>query len=251
MKQMYNTLKKPLWALIAIVILQACYPGGSIPISDLDTTSTFYNSEDLATAPTSAAIVWDVVAIVDEDDPDNNIPYDGEVDDEILNTTLLELVALYGESNVVIISETATPSPAPANSNVTVFVPTEGATPPSVDAVVTPAIMLRIQVVGTVYPGYPWWPGGGWWGGWYPGYPGGCYYCGYPPTVSYTKYEVGTIILDLFDVRQFAGGGTVPDDFDPSWVAVIRGLLSSNSSSNSERVVSNIKQAFVQSPYLK
>lgn len=248
---MYKTMRKSLWVFMALVVLQACYPGGSIPISDLDTTSTFYNTEDLATAPTSAALVWDVAEIVDEDDPDNNIPYDGEADDEILNTTLLELIDLYGENNVTIISETATPRPAPVNSDIAVFVPTDGATPPSVDAVVTPSVMLRVQVVGTVYPGYPWWPGGGW-GGWYPGYPPiGCYYCGYPPTVSYTKFETGTIILDLFDLRPFSGGGSIPSEFPPSWIAIMRGLVGSSSSSNQDRVVSSINKAFDQSPYLK
>lgn len=87
------------------VVLQACYPGDSIPIADLDTTSTFYEPTDFDTPHASAAIMWDVVEIIDEDNPDNNIPYNGEVDAEILNTTLDNIVALYGVSNVVIIGE--------------------------------------------------------------------------------------------------------------------------------------------------
>lgn len=250
---MKNKLKlsgKMLGILGILVVFQACYPGDSIPIDDLDTTSTFYNTDDLATAPTSAAIVWDVAEIIDEEDPDNNIPYDGEVDDEILNTTLDELVKLYGESNVVIISETPNPGITPSNPNVQIVVP--GIDPdPDVEALYTASIMLRIQVVGIVTPGYPWWPGGGWWGGWYPGYPGWgpCYYCGYPPTVSYSKYQVGTVISDMFDMRQF--NTTPPEEFDPSWIAINRGLLSKNSDFNASRVVTGIKQAFVQSPYLK
>ena len=248
MRNHFGHLTKGLWVLGILLVFQACYPGGSIPISDLDTTSTFYNTEDLATAPTSAAIVWDVVEILDDEDSDNNIPYDGEIDDEILNTTLLNLIELYGESNVVIISETATPSPAPVNANVEIFVPTDSGAEPDVDALYASSIMLRKQYVGIVYPGYPWW-GGGWWGGWYPGY-GGCYYCGYPPTVSYARYDVGTVISDMFDLRQL-NGGTVPDDFDPSWVGVNRGLLSTDSNFNSERVVTGINKAFDQSPYLR
>lgn len=243
MKLSKSKLGKLLWVLGILVVFQACYPGGSIPITDLDTTSTIYNSDDLATPPASAAIIWDVAEIVDEEDPDNNIPYNGEVDDQILNTTLLELVELYGEANVKIISETDTPSPTPANSNVEVIVAESGGNPPDVEAVYASSITLRKQYVGIIYPGYPWWPGG-WWGGWYP-----CWYCGYPPTVSYTRYDVGTVISELYDARQFEAGA-VPSEVDPSWIAINRGLLSSSTNFNGERVVTGIRQAFTQSPYL-
>lgn len=248
MKMMYRMLIVG----IPLVVLQACYPGDVIPLTDLDTTSTFYNKEDLATAPTSAAIVWDVVQIENGDDDD--IPYDGEVDDEILNTTLAELVDLYGADSVVIIwkdSVNTDPIPAPSISGVTVIIPQSGTTPPDVDVVITPSIILRNQYVGIVYPGYPWW-GGGWWGGWYPGYPGWgpCYYCGYPPTISYRKYEVGSVVLNMYDLRQIPVGGTPPEDFDPSWVAIMRGLLSSDAAFNADRVTVGIEQAFNQSPYL-
>ena len=251
MKVKYHTPVKVLWVLGILLLFQACYPGDSIPIDDLDTTSTFFNSDGLAPAPASAAIVWDVVEIIDEDDPDNNIPYDGEVDDEILNTTLDELVKLYGESNVVIISETPNPGITPSNPNVQIVVP--GIDPdPDVDALYNSSIMLRIKTVGVVYPGYPWWPGGGWWGGWYPGYPGyPCYYCGYPPTVSYSRYEVGTVISDMFDLRQIPAGSQPPADYDPSWIAINRGLISKNTDFNATRVTAGIKLAFTQSPYLK
>ncbi|MEN8249272.1 MAG: DUF4136 domain-containing protein [Bacteroidota bacterium] len=230
-----------------LIVLQACHPNGDgIPFADLDTVSTFYNSDDLSTAPASAAIVWDV-ANIKLDDGDDLI-YTGEVDDDILNTTLDELVSLYGEANVVIISETATPVPAPGNASVTVVVP--GVDPqPNVESVYAPSIILRKKVIGTIYPGYPWW-GGGWWGGWYPGYyPGGCYYCGYPPTVSYQKFEVGSVILDMFDTRQLVGG-EIPADYDPSWLAVMRGLISQDESFNAQRVTSSIRKAFSQSTYL-
>lgn len=237
-------LTKRVISLVGLAtILYGCYPGGSIPIDDLDTTSTFYVEADFTPPHASAAIFWDVAKL--ENDNDKDLPYNGEVDDEILNTTLDNLVALYGVSNVYIISESATPVPTPSNSNVTVI--SDGTTP-DVEAVYSPSIKLTRETVGVVYPGYPWYPGwgGGWWG---PGW-GGCYYCGYPPTVSYQQYDVGSVILDLVDVRKFVNS-VPPDEITPSWVAINRGLISSNSSFNAERVVTGINKAFEQSPYLK
>jgi len=236
---------KAIWLLALIVVLQACYPGGSIPIADLDTTSTFYNSDDLATAPTSAAIVWEVVNLKLDDGDD--LRYNGEVDDEILNTTLTELVKLYGESNVFIISETATPVPTPNNSNITIVVPAVDPVP-SIEVLFAPSVILRNKEVAIVYPGYPWW--GGWYGGYYPGYPGGCYYCGYPPSVGYASYEVGSVVLEMHDLRQIQVGEPIPSELDISWVAIMRGLIATNPSTNNTRLISGIQQAFAQSPYL-
>ena len=247
MKKLLKIPVRFLWVLGSILIMQACYPGGSIPISDLDTTSTVYNTDDLATAPTSAAIVWDVVQILDDDGDD--LDYDGQQDENILNTTLAELVAMYGEANVVIISETKIPSPLPDNANVTVFVPNTADPEPDVETVYAPSIVLRNKTIIYAYPGYPWW-GGGWYGGWYPGY-GGCYYCGYP-SYGTASYEVGTILLEMYDLRKITPGAPIPGDFDMSWIGIVRGLIGTNPSSNSSRITSGIQQAFLQSQdYLK
>lgn len=245
---MIKLTKTSIMVILVAMILNSCYPGDSIPISDLDTSSTFYSEQDFSTAPTSAAIIWDVVQVKDDDA--NDLPYDGEVDDEILNTTLENLVALYGESNVVIVSETLAPDPTPSNRNVQIVVPNDVDPEPDVDVVISPSIILRRETVGYVYPGYPWW-GGGWWGGgwWGPGYP--CYYCGYPPSISFQQYDVGTVVLDMLDLRQLVNGAFDPDDVPIIWVSVNRGLLSSNSDFNGERTVDGINQSFEQSPYLK
>ena len=48
--------------------------------------------------------------------------------------------------------------------------------------------------------GWGWGPG---WGGWYPGW-GPCWYCGgyYPPYVSYTRYDAGSVILDMYSMKK-------------------------------------------------
>lgn len=246
MKKLISGLVRFLWLLESIIILQSCYPIDSIPIADLDTATTLYNTDDLATAPTSAALVWEVVQVLSDDGDD--LDYDGEADDEILNTTLDHLVELYGQDNVVIISETATliPSVNGAYPNVRIVVP--GTDPvPSVETVYAPSVVLRNKTVIYTYPGYPWW-GGGWWG-WYPGYPGGCYYCGYPSYGS-TTYEVGTVLLEMYDTRNIPASGPIPGELDMSWIAIMKGMIGTNPNTNSTRVISGIQQAFEQSPYL-
>lgn len=228
---------RTLWALAAILVLQACYPGGSIPLTDLDTTSTFYNTDDLATAPTSAAIIWQVTHLELGDGDD--LAYNGQFDADILNTTLLELIILHGEENVVIISETATPVPTPVNTNVMVVVPTDPV--PDAEALYAPSVLLRNRHVTVIHPGIPWWGGGWGWGGWW----------GFPPTISTITFEVGSILIEMFDTRKIPPGGPIPSNFTASWLAVLRGLLANNPATNNSRVVSGVQQAFLQSPYLK
>ena len=218
--------------MVLASLVYACYPGGSIPIEDLDTVTTLFQAEDFETPPTSVALSMNVVRI--EGGDENDIPYNGEVDDEILQTTLEQLVLLYGADSVFQIFDEAD---LPQLSNVT--------------AVVIPNIILRQIIIGTVYPG---WGYGGWYGGWYPG---GCYYCYNPPYVSYSSYEGGAIVLDMYDldaVRKAVedNGGMIPDGFElePSWISKFSGLVSNNSEFNAQRVEEGIVQGFAQSPYL-
>jgi len=217
------------------MVLQACYPGGSIPIADLDTTSTFYNLDDFATAPSSAAMVWQVTHFELGDGDD--LGYNGQFDSEILNTTLQELIIIYGEENVVIISETATPIPTPVNSNVAVVVPTVDPIPDT-EALFAPSVLLRLRQTTVIHPGMVWL--GGWWN---------CWWC-FPPVVSTRSFEVGSVVIEMFDIRKIPPGGPIPDDFAASWLAVLRGLLATNPGTNNTRIVGGVQQAFLQSPYL-
>ena len=236
-KRKYKLLTKSGAFMVLASLLYACYPGGSIPIEDLDTVSTFFISEDFEPAPVTAALNWEVIRI--EGGDDNDLPYDGEQDENILNTTLAQLEMLYGQENVFVIGDASD----------TTFLET-------VDVLVLPHITLRKVTVGVIYPGYPGWGWGGGWGGWYPGW-GGCYYCGgyWPPYVSYTTYEGGSVILDMYNIAKLRqeiidGGGQVPNEFDPSWVATVKGLISSSEQFNTERIADGIERAFAQSPYL-
>ncbi len=232
------------------IILQACYPGDSIPISDLDTTSTFYEPEDFKTPHASAAIMWEVVQI--KDDNAEDLPYRGQVDEEILNTTLENMVGIYGEANITIIAQKDANGnligPTPSNSNVEVLLFEDGASDnpsnPSVEALFTSSIMLREQTIAYVYPGYPWYGGG--WGCWYCS---PCYYCGFP-TVGYQTYEVGSVIIEMINIREIEAGPIDPNKSPLSWIAVNRGLIGSDKNFNAQRVEDGINQAFKQSPYL-
>jgi len=226
---MNRTKFKFVMLFITTSLLFSCYPDDNTDIDDLDTVTTVSKDADFNTAPTSAMILWKVAELKGEDG--NNIPYHGEIDKEILNTTLDNLVDLYGVDNVYIFSETESPSPTPSNSQVSIYALNGNNSEPDFDAGIIAAIVLREHTeVGWVWPGYPWW---------------GCWYCWYTPIPVVVDYEVGTVIVSMMDHRQNG------NDLEPSWMALIRGLPSSNGSFNGDRTVSGIDQAYEQSPYLK
>jgi uncharacterized protein DUF4136 len=87
------------------------------------------------------------------------------------------------------------------------------------------------------------WVAGGcydyWYWGWYYPYGGYCY-----PT--YYTYETGTVVTMMF-IR--VAGTTTPQS--PIWVSAINGLTTGQSSASiTQRINTNIDQAFTQSPYL-
>ena len=226
---MNRTKFKFVMLFITTSLLFSCYPDDNTDIDDLDTVTTVSKDADFNTAPTSAMILWKVAELEGEDG--NNIPYHGEIDKEILNTTLDNLVDLYGVDNVYIFSETESPSPTPSNSQVSIYALNGNNSEPDFDAGVITSVVLRENTtVGWVWPPYYWW---------------GCYYCWYTPIPYVDQYEVGTVLISLMDHGQNI------NDLEPSWMAFIRGLPSSNESFNGDRTVSGIDQAFEQSPYLK
>lgn len=85
---------------------------------------------------------------------------------------------------------------------------------------------------------YAW---GGYWGWYYPGYPGYCYpYSGY----AY-EYKVGTVILFMVDGKNSSpGAGNAP----LMWNATLGGLI--EGFTTSQELLDNVDKAFTQSPYL-
>ena len=221
---MKNIIFKVLSLFVLFTLIYSCYPDEDVHINDLDTVSTFYEDGKFEVAPTSAIIYWDVAQLMGDDEDD--IPYNGQIDDEILNTTLDNLVLLYGVDNVYIASTDATPIPTPSNAGVVIITPDDGT--PIVEVAVVPSIVLKLNSSASIiYP--PCLPG--WWG----------WFC-YPPIIDVSYYSVGTVLLDMTDLRD--------GNLNSSWRAFMRGLLSSSESSNSTRTIDGINSAFDQSPYL-
>ncbi len=225
---MKKTMLKFVMLFVITTFMISCYPGDT-DYEDLDTTTTVYEKANFNPAPQSVTIFWSVTQLKGDDD--NNIEYHGQIDNEILNTTLDNLVNLYGVENVTIFSVDENPSPTPSNSQVTVITPQDDEA--DSDTRIVPAIVLRQNTgVGIVYPPIYWYP---------PGW--GCYYCWYTPMPYTYDYEVGTVLLNMMDHRNASVDS-------PSWVATMRGLLSSANVFSGDRAVGGINQAFDQSPYL-
>jgi len=128
----------------------------------------------------------------------------------------------------------------------------------SAQAVVTPPdLVVLASTIGIKNSGTVWMPPPGWWGGYYPGYPGGGWGPGYgwwyPPgwwggyPVSYS-YSTGTVIILMAD-EETSGTGDLEDLVALEWNAVIDGLLSGVIDASS--IDKKIDQAFIQSPYLQ
>ena len=123
----------------------------------------------------------------------------------------------------------------------------------SVEAAVNPPDMVAmVSGIAVVQSGAIWYPGPGyWWGyyppgwGWSPGW--GWYYPpGYGGYWSTYSYATGTISIFLADFK--SAGHEIPDGIELEWNANINGLL--NGIVDEAKIKKHVQQAFVQSPYL-
>lgn len=216
-------LLKCLGLLALPLAIVSCYPDGASTTDELTTVVTRYDlSYDFGSKKTFYLL--DSVAFATNiDNPDYDEEELRQYEQDLLNAVEINMSAAGYESLTFEEAE---------------------ATPPD--------MVLMIAAVATRNSGYVWNPGW-WWGsyppgwgwgpgwGWYypPGWGGGYYY-------SYS-YDAGTVLIYLADyenVEQEGDVTLVPIE----WEAEINGLLSTTV--DNKKIVANIEQAFIQSPYL-
>jgi hypothetical protein len=205
-------MRKILFAGLFLAVA-SCYPGDVTTLSELDVVVSFENPESNYSALMTYSIP-DTVVQIDEDS--SNIQISHDFDSDIVNRVKSRLND-YGWTEVAF----------PAD---------------------TPDVFVFASVVADTYTSYSYTPGY-WWGywGWY--YPP-CYYCypGYPGYITSTKFDAGTLFLDMIETASFSPADSTVRF---AWTAAMGGVLSSSSSSNANRALAGIDQAFLQSAYLE
>ena len=201
-----------------IALGTACHPGEPTGPAQLDVVATAHD-DTVNFASIGTFIMPDsVVAIVPPESVATTLPFDHTYDQLILDGVAAQMATL---------GYTRLPSFDPNN-------------PPDV-AVLIKGVAVRNT---DIYVSYPWW---GYWG-WY-GWPC-CYGPGWGvgyPVVSASQYDVGTIVVDMWDLRR---SDTVAETVPAIWTAVLRGLLEGSATDAPFRIDQAIDRAFAQSPYL-
>ena len=221
--------RRTLFALLGVTGLfisaffTSCYPGDDVSYSDLDLVITAHDQDMDFNQLNSYYLFDSVVHIIDTLDEESNVEISRQFDGMILNLVKQNMND-YGYDLVE----------DPQNN------------PPDV-ALTVSSMATKNTYVYYYYPYYYW--GWGWgyykstayygWGWYYPPYWGGGYV---------TSYTIGTLIMNMHDVRD----ATPETDSIPTiWTGDINGLLGSSASTTESRLNYNINKAFEQSPYLK
>ena len=201
-----------------IALGTACHPGEPTGPAQLDVVATAHDDTVNFASIGTFVMPDSVVAIVPPESVATVLPFDHTYDQLILDGVAAQMATL---------GYTRLPSFDPNN-------------PPDV-AVLIKGVAVRNT---DIYVSYPWW---GYWG-WY-GWPC-CYGPGWGvgyPVVSASQYDVGTIVVDMWDLRR---SDTVAETVPAIWTAVLRGLLEGSATDAPFRIDQAIDRAFAQSPYL-
>lgn len=197
-----------------------CYPGGPTDLSELDEVVTSFDDTFDFSQPATFSLP-DSVANIGDPDESGYVELSDDYDTEIIQYIAAELTA-YGWTRV-------------ANR-------TDGS------AATADILVLPSKVGSTTWVLSSYYPGGGYWGWYYPYYPAGGWGWYYPPVYTASSYETGTLFVDMTD----------PNSYDPieNTVAVrctgtLSAVLGASVTDTDVRLQRGIHQAFVQSPYLK
>jgi hypothetical protein len=201
-----------------LAALGGCHPDEPTNVSQLDVVATAHDDTVNYAAIQTYVMPDSVVAVAPPESILTTLPFDHTYDQLILDGVAAKMAAL---------GYTRLTTYDPANA---------------------PSVVVTVRGIAVrntdIYVSYPWW---GYWG-WY-GWPC-CYGPGWGvgyPVVTASQYDVGTIAIDMWDVRRANNTAmTVP----AIWVAVLRGLLEGSSSDAPARIQQAIDRAFAQSPYL-
>ena len=201
-----------------IALGTACHPGEPTGPAQLDVVATAHDDTVNFASIGTFVMPDSVVAIVPPESVASTLPFDHTYDQLILDGVAAQMATL---------GYTRLPTFDPNN-------------PPDV-AVLIKGVAVRNT---DIYVSYPWW---GYWG-WY-GWPC-CYGPGWGvgyPVVSASQYDVGTIAIDMWDLRR---SDAVAETVPAIWTAVLRGLLEGSATDAPFRIDQAIDRAFAQSPYL-
>lgn len=114
------------------------------------------------------------------------------------------------------------------------------------EAVNDTSLAVAIVIIEQNNSGAAWVPGGGWWGGWYPWYPGwgwGGYYPWYP---VYYSYKTGSVVIEMADYES----KNIQDETVPLvYTGVLDGLMQGSQQYAGERINNGIDELFNQAPF--
>ncbi len=207
---------RPLWAALLLALpalIVGCYPGDFDDLEDFDTVTTLHErGRELQRDPDVRPPRHVVHIEEDDDDDDDRVELSRQFDDDILKKVR-------------------------ENLNARGYQEVTGPTRPDVVVAVSAAATTVVGAYSGSYCDY--W---GWYG-WY-GYP-----CGYYPGYTYIySYDLGTIFIDMLDIRPEA---LLDDQIDVLWTGAVRGVLGTTDPETEQRIHEGIDQAFRQSPYLR
>jgi Domain of unknown function (DUF4136) len=195
----------------------ACHPNEPTSAAELDLVATAH--EDTASFGTiqTYAMPDSVVEIVPPESVLTALPFNHDYDQLILDGVASHMAAL-GYTRVT-----------------------------SFDASTLPDVVVTVRGIAVrntdVYVSYPWW---GYWGWYWPCCYGPGWGVGYP-VVSVDQYDVGTILIDMWDIRN---ADPAAQRIPIVWVAALRGLLEGSPADAPFRIERAVDRAFSQSPYL-